>query len=234
MIISQILIIGSSLLRFRRLPRCLSRLAQFQQAVERARFLFRLSSLLDSNDTLIIQRIAHFLAAAATSGPSHTISSLARRAAPTDPGERRDRVPAGDVQQLHLRCAAAAGRAEPSGAHGDHQWAYGARVSVDEYCVYLANEGVFDFIQSCLTIQSEDASLFTQALRCYRGFTQNSCTPIRAASSAGICRERVLSASTLEILFILIEKQYESPAAVAALCSFLTLVSEYGGCVHVL
>ncbi|KAK8830288.1 hypothetical protein WA577_005976, partial [Blastocystis sp. JDR] len=58
MIISQILIIGSSLLRF----------PQFQQAVERARFLFRLSSLLDSNDTLIIQRIAHFLAAAATSG----------------------------------------------------------------------------------------------------------------------------------------------------------------------
>lgn len=52
---------------------------------------------------------------------------------------------------------------------------------VDEYCVYLANEGVFDFIQSCLTIQSEDSSLFTQALKCYCGFIQNSCTPAAGA-----------------------------------------------------
>lgn len=43
--------------------------------MERARFLFRLSSLLDSNETLIIQRIAHFLAAAATSGACLTTPS---------------------------------------------------------------------------------------------------------------------------------------------------------------
>lgn len=102
-------------------------------------------------------------------------------------------------------------------------------MKVDEYCVYLANEGVFDFIQSCLTIQSEDSSLFTQALQCYCSFIRNSCAFASDDSSAGICRERVLSTSTLEILFILVEKQYENPAAVASLCSFLTLMSDYGG-----
>ena len=44
----------------------------------------------------------------------------------------------------------------------------------------------------------------------------------------------MLSASTIEILFMLIEKQYENTAAVESLCSFLTLVSEYGGSARVL
>mgnify|MGYP004660846787 FL=1 len=43
--------------------------------------------------------------------------------------------------------------------------------------MYVANEGVFEFIQSCLTIQSRDASLFVQALKCYLAFIKNSCVP---------------------------------------------------------
>lgn len=41
--------------------------------------------------------------------------------------------------------------------------------------MYVANEGVFEFIQSCLTIQSRDASLFVQALKCYLAFIKNLC-----------------------------------------------------------
>lgn len=112
MIISQVLVIGSSLLRFRHLHGFASRVAQFQQAVERARFLFRLSSLLDSNETLIIQRVAHFLAAAATSGRVRTTPSLARRALQADSGEWSDRTPFGHLQQKHVRRTAPSGYAD--------------------------------------------------------------------------------------------------------------------------
>lgn len=112
MIISQVLVIGSSLLRFRCLRSFVSHVAQFQQAVERARFLFRLSSLLDSNETLVIQRVAHFLAAAATSGRLRTDPSLARRALQTDSGEWSRRAASGHLQQKYVRCPAPSGYAD--------------------------------------------------------------------------------------------------------------------------
>lgn len=70
MIMSQVLLIDTTLSRYRCSSRNSSRLASFQKSVEDSRFLFQLTRLLQAKETLIVQRVAHFLSIVAVSGMS--------------------------------------------------------------------------------------------------------------------------------------------------------------------
>ena len=48
--------------------------------------------------------------------------------------------------------------------------------AVDEYCVYLTNAGLFEYIQTVLSLQPKESELFVNALQIYRSILQSSCS----------------------------------------------------------
>lgn len=47
--------------------------------------------------------------------------------------------------------------------------------SLDEFCIYLSNNGLLDFIQTCLTLRFDNENVFLLAFGCYSEIILNSC-----------------------------------------------------------
>ena len=46
---------------------------------------------------------------------------------------------------------------------------------IDEFCVYLSNNGLFDYIQTCLTLRFDNEGIFISSFQCYTEIILNSC-----------------------------------------------------------